>query len=80
MRIVVVDPSRTVLKIVTRLLEAGQHQVCPFTDGPEAIAHIRADYDVDALITSAELPSMCGMISVPRRASSPPAAARSISC
>lgn len=61
MRIVVVDPSRTVLKIVTRLLEAGQHQVCPFTDGPEALAHIRADFDVDALITSAELPSMSGM-------------------
>jgi diguanylate cyclase (GGDEF)-like protein len=61
MRIVVVDPSRTVLKIVTRLLEAGHHEVCPFTDGPEALAHIRADFDVDALITSAELPSMSGM-------------------
>jgi len=61
MRIVVVDPSRTVLKIVTRLLEAGQHEVRPFTDGPEALAHIRADFDVDAVITSAELPSMTGM-------------------
>jgi diguanylate cyclase (GGDEF)-like protein len=61
MRIVVVDPSRTVLKIVTRLLEAGQHEVCPFTDGPEALAHIKADFDVDALITSAELPTMTGM-------------------
>ena len=48
MRIVVVDPSRTVLKIVTRLLEAGQHEVRPFTDGPEALAHIKADFDVDA--------------------------------
>ena len=27
MRIVVVDPSRTVLKIVTRLLEAGEHEI-----------------------------------------------------
>jgi diguanylate cyclase (GGDEF)-like protein len=61
MRIVVVDPSRTVLKIVTRLLEAGQHEVRPFTDGPEALAHIKADFDVDAVITSAELPSMTGM-------------------
>lgn len=61
MRIVVVDPSRTVLKIVTRLLEAGQHEVRPFTDGPEALAHIKADLEVDALITSAELPSMTGM-------------------
>jgi diguanylate cyclase (GGDEF)-like protein len=61
MRIVVVDPSRTVLKIVTRLLEAGNHEVRPFTDGPEALAHIKADLEVDALITSAELPSMSGM-------------------
>lgn len=61
MRIVVVDPSRTVLKIVTRLLEAGNHEVRPFTDGPEALAHIKGDLEVDALITSAELPSMSGM-------------------
>lgn len=61
MRIVVVDPSRTVLKIVARLLEAGNHEVCPFADGPEALAHIKADLDVDALITSVELPSMTGM-------------------
>lgn len=61
MRIVVVDPSRTVLKIVTRLLEAGQHEVRPFADGPEALAYIKSDLDVDALIASAELPSMTGM-------------------
>ena len=61
MRIVVVDPSRTVLKIVSRLLEAGNHEVHPFTDGPEALAHVKADIEVDALITSVELPSMTGM-------------------
>ncbi len=38
MRIVVVDPSRTVLKIVTRLLEAGNHEVHPFSDGPDALS------------------------------------------
>ena len=51
MRIVIVDPSRTVLKIVSRLLEAGNHEVHPFTDGHEALAHIRSDIEVDALIT-----------------------------
>jgi two-component system, cell cycle response regulator len=61
MRIVVVDPSRTVSKIVTRLLVAGNHDVRPFGDGPEAFAYIKADHDVDALITSVELPSMTGM-------------------
>jgi len=61
MRIVVVDPSRTVLKIVTRLLEAGDHEVHPFNDGPDALAYIKIDLEVDALITSAELPSMNGM-------------------
>jgi two-component system cell cycle response regulator len=60
MRIVVVDPSRTVLKIVTRLLEAGNHEVCPFVDGCAALEYIKSDLTVDALITSAELGSMSG--------------------
>jgi diguanylate cyclase (GGDEF)-like protein len=61
MRIVVVDPSRTVLKIVTGLLEAGNRAIHPFTDGPAALAYIKANSDVDALITSVELPSMSGL-------------------
>lgn len=60
MRIVVVDPSRTVLKIVTRLLEAGNHEVRPFVDGCAALEYIKSDLTVDALITSAELGSMSG--------------------
>jgi two-component system cell cycle response regulator len=60
MRIVVVDPSRTVLKIVARLLEAGNHEVYPFIDGPAALEHIKSDPDIDALITSVELGSMSG--------------------
>jgi two-component system, cell cycle response regulator len=61
MRIVVVDPSRTVLKIVTGLLGAGNRAIHPFTDAPEALAYIKANPDVDALITSVELPSMSGL-------------------
>ncbi len=60
MRIVVVDPSRTVLKIVTRLLEAGEHETHPFTDGPAALEYIKSKPNIDALITSAELGSMSG--------------------
>ncbi|HVY59100.1 MAG TPA: diguanylate cyclase [Xanthobacteraceae bacterium] len=61
MRVVLVDPSRTVLKFVARLLEARNHDVCPFTEGQEALAYIKSDTEVDALITSAELITMSGL-------------------
>ena len=61
MRIVVVDPSRTVLKIVTQLLEARNHEVRTFTDGRVALDHLAASPDVDAFITSTELPCMPGV-------------------
>lgn len=61
MRIVVVDISRTVLKIVGRMLEARGHEVVPFTDGRAALAHIEGDPDVAAVITSSELISMTGI-------------------
>jgi two-component system cell cycle response regulator len=61
MRIVVADPSRTVLKIVTRLLEGGRHEVRAFEDGKTALDHIQTDPEVRALITSAELPSLSGI-------------------
>ena len=61
MRIVVVDPSRTVLKIVTRLLEEGHHEIHPFADGLAALEHVKSDPNIDALITSAELGPMSGM-------------------
>jgi two-component system cell cycle response regulator len=61
MRIVVVDISRTVLKIVGRMLEARGHDVVPFTDGQEALAFIKTNLDVAAVITSAELISMTGI-------------------
>jgi two-component system cell cycle response regulator len=60
MRIVLVDASNIALKVITRLLEARDHIVHPFTDGPPALDHIRVHQDVDALITSAELLSMSG--------------------
>ena len=61
MRVVVVDPSRTVLKFVTRMLESGGHEARPFVDGRAALVHIQSDPEVGALITSAELGSMSGL-------------------
>jgi len=61
MRVVLVDPSRTVLKFVSRLLEARGDEVRPFTDGRAALAYVKEDPLVDALITSAEPLSMSGL-------------------
>src|SRR5688500_6047449 len=61
MRVVLVDPSRTVLKFVSRLLEARGDEVRPFTDGRAALAYVAQDPLVDALITSAEPMSISGL-------------------
>lgn len=61
MRIVLVDPSRTVRKIVTDLIQQGGNEVCPLSDGNEALAYIKTDPEVRALITCAELASMSGV-------------------
>jgi diguanylate cyclase (GGDEF)-like protein len=61
MRIALVDPSRTTRLIVGRLLEARGHEVLPFADELEALAKIKADHSIDALITSAELKNMSGI-------------------
>jgi len=60
MRIAVVDPSRTVLKIVAQLLEARNHEVRSFTDGRVALEHLQSNPDIEAFITSTELPCMPG--------------------
>ena len=61
MRIVLVDPSRTVRRIVTDLVQHWKHEVRSFSDGAEALAYIQHDNAVRAVITSAELPSMSGV-------------------
>jgi two-component system cell cycle response regulator len=61
MHIALVDPSRTTRLIVTRMLEARGHEVLPFADEVEALARIKADSSIDALITSAELKHMSGV-------------------
>jgi len=61
MRVVLVDPSRTMRLFVTRLLKAGEHTVEPFADGPEALACMQREHDIGALITSGELITMSGL-------------------
>jgi two-component system cell cycle response regulator len=53
MRVVLVDPSRTVLKFVARLLETRGDDVRAFTDGRAALDYVKSDPSVDALITTA---------------------------
>jgi two-component system, cell cycle response regulator len=60
MRVVLVDPSRTVLKCLARTLDTQGHDVHPFTDSTEALQYIKLNHLVDALITSAQLSSMSG--------------------
>lgn len=55
MRILLVDPSRTALKFVSRLLEADNHEVRAFTDEIEALSYLAEDPEVEALLTSVEL-------------------------
>lgn len=61
MRVVLVDPSRTVRRIVTQLIEQDRHHVEAFTDGRKALEYIQANPDVRALITSAEPVSISGI-------------------
>ncbi len=60
MRVAVVDPSRTVAKCLTHLLESHNHEVVPFSDGAEALDYIKSDQCIDVLITSSQLLSMSG--------------------
>ena len=61
MRIAVVDPSRTVLKLVTQLLEARGHTVRTFTDGREALDQITSTWTSMHSSPAPSLPRMSGV-------------------
>src|SRR5436190_21437559 len=61
MRVALVDPSRTMRLYVTRLLRARDHEVRLFADGSEALACVRTDDGVNAVITSMDLGQMSGL-------------------
>jgi len=59
--VVVVDPSRLVLKAVSRMLTQRDHRVHAFVDGREALEHIKLNQDAEVLITSTEPVSISGV-------------------
>ncbi len=61
MRIALVEPSRTVRRIVTGIIEPWGHEVCAFMDAPEALAFLGTEKSVRALISSTELASTSGI-------------------
>src|SRR4051812_28017600 len=61
MRIALVDPSRTVQKIVGRMLETRAHEVLTFANPNAALAHVGADPAVAVVLTSAEFADMPGV-------------------
>jgi len=66
MRIALVEPSRTVQRIVTGIIEPWGHEVRTFMDAPEALACLQAEREICVLITCAELASTSGMQLVSR--------------
>jgi diguanylate cyclase (GGDEF)-like protein len=60
MLVVLADPSRTVQKAVTKLLDSRGHEVHAFGDGHEALAALQANAAIEALITSTEPAGMSG--------------------
>jgi two-component system cell cycle response regulator len=61
MRVVLVEPSRTAADVVSRMLSARDHEVRTFADGQEALACIKSDPHVDAVITASAPHSMSGL-------------------
>ncbi len=60
MRIALVEPSRTIRRIVTGMVEPWGYSVCPYADADEALSCLQADPAVRVLITSVELASTSG--------------------
>jgi two-component system cell cycle response regulator len=61
MRVALVEPSRTVRRIVTDTIAAWGHGVSAFDDAQEALGSLAANKDIRALITSTVLPMSSGI-------------------
>ena len=61
MRILLADPSRIGLKLMTKMLVDGGHEVLPFTDGTAALECLQGDESIDVLLTSFEVPGVSGL-------------------
>lgn len=61
MRIVLVDPSRTVQKAMTEMIGQTQHEVLAFCNSRAALDCLSAEHDVRALLTSVQLADISGI-------------------
>lgn len=61
MRLALIEPSRTVQRIITGAIERWGHEVQCFVDGPQALGYLQADSDVRGVISSIELASYSAM-------------------
>lgn len=61
MKIVLVDPSRVILKVTAGYLAPAGYDVVPYTDATMALERIRADVEVEVLVTSLEPHGMTGL-------------------
>jgi len=61
MRIVLVEPSRAVQRIMTAFIAQGEHEVLTFSEGQTALDCLGADDGIRALITSVHLADISGI-------------------
>jgi diguanylate cyclase (GGDEF)-like protein len=61
MRIVLVEPSRAVQRIMTGFIAQGEHEVLTFSEGQKALDCISSDDRIGALITSVHLADISGI-------------------
>jgi two-component system, cell cycle response regulator len=61
MKIVIVDPSRVVLKVVSGTLEDAAHEVIAYSDAGLALERLRADDSIDVLVTSLQPHGISGL-------------------
>lgn len=61
MKIVIVDPSRVVLKVLGQVLEDAGHEVVTYTDAAMALERLKVDTVIDVLVTSLQPHGMSGL-------------------
>lgn len=61
MHVMLVEPSKVGLKMMSRMIEDMGHAVAPFTDGDAALDHLLGGAEVDVLMTSFEVPGVPGI-------------------